>query len=170
MSNTHQTSSEYFKALSIIHGALLGGQVMFLLLSVFLNSGDQPFGEKGELDQIFQYLAPLLCVAAIISSHLLYKKRIADIQQQNDLIDKLTDYRGAFIIKLALLESATLFAVICYLLTANFLYVPLFIAMAVLFFFNRTTKTRIIRELNLSAEEVKSFDNPDAIVARISQN
>lgn len=165
MQNQEFTSRQFFKNINTIHLALLGGQFLFAMLALFLNSGDEPFGTKeSDLDQIFQFLVPLAAIASLAASTLLWKKSLSAAKSLPNLQEKLAKYHQSFIVKLALMESSVLFSIICYLLTAQYLYLIIAALMMILFFFYRTSKERLISELECTNDEKKQLDNPDAVV------
>jgi len=170
MNATEQTSKEYFRSLQIVHLALLLGISSFTIIVFFLNySGGLNIGD-GNLNCIFQYIVPAMLVCCLIASNLINKSKINKIKQKTNLLDKLGDYRSAFIIKFALLEGPAFFAIVVFLLTANEVYLIYILPIIILFIILRPTKDKIIMELELNNDERAKVNNPDSIVARFTAN
>jgi len=159
-----QTSKEYFRSLMIVHAALLAGQVIFLFISFFLNASGLIIADSGDLDRIFTIVVPLFVLAGITTSLVLTKTRLTQIREKGSLNEKLTEYRSAFIVKLALLEGPSFLAIVCYLLTANPLFLGLAVFMIVLFFINRPTREKVSAELELHQHDIDLIDKPDSVI------
>ena len=111
-----------------------------------------------------------MLVCCGIASNLINKSKINKIKQKTNLLEKLGDYRSAFIIKFALLEGPAFLSITVFLLTANKVYLVYILPIIILFIILRPTKDKIVVELELNKEERDMVDNPDTVVARFTQN
>ncbi len=169
MNSKELTSKEYFKSLTVIHAALLFGQILFGGVAFGLNtSGQLQLGEElKDLTSIFNILIPFLVIGGVFGSTLLSKNRLKTIREKKDLKEKLGDYRTLQVLKLALLEVPSFFALVCYLVTGNFMFLAFSAIIIVVFFINRPSKARAIYELELNSEEKALIDEDDAVIAKV---
>ncbi len=162
-----QTSNEYFRSLYILHIALMVGLFVFIMISVFLDAGGSLGNNEQKLNDIFMILAPLLALIGLITAQFVYRNRLIQLKTLPDLKQKLTAYRGAFIVRTALIEAPGLFAVIAFLLTGNYIYIGIAGLIIAIFFVWIPSKERIATSLDLNTEERHLIENPNAIVAEI---
>jgi len=167
MNTTKQTSQEYFKLMQIIYFALITGQIIFAIISFYLsNTGNFDFSTK-ELDKIFIYIVLIFVVGGFSGSTLFFRYKLSRIKNKTSLIEKMTEYRSALIIRYALLETPSFFSLIAYLLTGNILFLGLS-AIIILFFLTiKPTKNRTIFELKLNVNERQTINNNNAIISNI---
>ncbi len=170
MITSEQTSKEYFRSLTMVHLALLIGISFFTAIVYFLKYIGGLNAEDGSDLMVFQYLVPGILACCIIASYIFQKNKVKQLKQKSNLLEKLGDYRSAFIFKFALLEGPAFFAITVFLLTANDIYLIYILPIIVIFIIQRPTKDKIVMELELSKEERGLVDNPDAIVARVTVN
>jgi len=162
-----QTSRDYFRSLQIVYYALIAGQVFFCAVSYFLNqTGKMDTGMKDRRD-IFLVIVPLFVIGGFLSSRFIFKTRLTAIKNQDNLIAKMTDYRGALIIKYALLEGPSFFAIVVFLLTGDYLFLGLSGLIIVYFFLIRPTPETAVNDLELSIMEVQLINDPDCEIAEI---
>ncbi|MAY83800.1 MAG: hypothetical protein CMP59_06655 [Flavobacteriales bacterium] len=162
-----QTSKEYLRGLSIVHAALLFGQIIFLALMLFINSTQIVDNSLEDLNEIFLILVPLVAIAGILGGKFLTQNKLESIKAKSDLNEKLDLYRGALIVKLALLEGPSFFGIICYYLTGDYIYAGIAALIIIIFFTYRPTKESIVKDLELDREEKSLLDNPEAIVTEV---
>ncbi|WP_075601938.1 hypothetical protein [Saccharicrinis aurantiacus] len=86
-------------------------------------------------------------------SHLFYHKKIKHISQEWELSRRLTHFRTAFIVRIAVLEGVGLLSIIAYLLNADKSFMYMFGVIFVLFIIHAPTRNRIATDLELNEEE-----------------
>lgn len=166
--STKQTSRDYFRSLLIVYYALIAGQVFFALVSFYLQKmGMMDAGIK-ELRDIFLIIIPLFVVGGFLGSRVMFKTRLNAIKSQDNLISKMTAYRGALIIKYALLEGPSFFAIVVFLLTGDYLFLGLSGLIIFYFFLIRPTSDAAGNDLELSIMEVQFINDPDCEIAEIN--
>lgn len=169
MESRGQTSKEYFKLLSLLHTSLLGAQLLFAVVAFYLNMNGQFSNDAGEFNDIFQFIVPVVIVGAVLGSTMLFKAQLKSIKAKPELKDKLNGYRSASLIKYAMLEAPSMFAIVCYLLTANFIFMGFAGLIIVVFLLNRPLPENTANDLELNqAEKMKVLD-PNSTVAEITQ-
>lgn len=153
MDNIKLTSGAYFRSLVMVYYGLLIGQVLFGFLSFFLVRTHILKSEGEDLSRIFIYIIPVFVLGGFIASNLLFKNRLKAIDQKSSLMIKLTDYHEALVVRYALLEGPTLFAIVVYMVTGNTLFI-LFAAFIVLYFLTiRPDREKAIRDLELDSKD-----------------
>lgn len=152
MTTQKQTSKEYFRSITIIYFGLLIGQVAFSAITLYLNLGLM-YQPDDSLRDVFIYVVPILVVNGFVTGHLIYKNRLKKIKSYNILTSKMGEYRGAMIIRLAMLEGASLFSIIVYLLTADLIFIAMSGLIIAYFIKLRPTIDKISMDLELDSTE-----------------
>ncbi len=106
-----------------------------------------------ELNNAFLVIATFFSFGAIWGGNQLYKSRLKNILPGIAVIEKLQAYRSAVIIKLGVLEGATIFTLISFFIIANYLYFLFAGLIIAIFFFNAPSVTKIVSDLKLSEKE-----------------
>lgn len=153
MDNIKQTSGAYFSSLLIVFYGLILGQVVFGLISFFLVNTNNFKSDGAALSSVFIYIIPVFALGGFILSSLIFKNRLKAIDRRSGLMNKLADYRAALVVRYALLEGPSLFAIIVYLITGNTIFI-LFSAFIVLYFLAiRPNRDKAINDLDLDSND-----------------
>lgn len=151
--------NEILKSSLIIFYALLAGQIIFLLISLYLVSvgiiQTNPDFSLPLTFVILIFLSPLLLAGPIIYRKLISKNfdNIKSIEQ------KLILYRQGMIIKLAMVEGASIFSIVCFLITGNFLFVIITILLISLFFLHKPTLEKFASDFNIPLSQIDFSQN-----------
>jgi len=161
-----QTSKSYLNSLQIMYLALLAGQLMFAGICFFLHNSGNFEASNAEIASTFKIIVPIFALGAFIGSRFLLKSKIKVIPHTGTLSEKLIAYRVAFMLSLAVLESASLFSTVIYLLTADtiFLYITIFLML--FFVLQKPDIQKIAEMLQLSNQEKQVLEKPDSIVIK----
>ncbi|MBI3135079.1 MAG: hypothetical protein HYZ14_10445 [Bacteroidetes bacterium] len=140
-------SSSQIKSLSIIHLALIAGQVFFAAVCIAL-TGKTEIILNPEGD-IFFILVPAVAVFGLIGSNMIFKKLLDQAKQKTTDDEKISAYRSALIVRYALMEAPSLLGIVAYFLQGNLFY--LFISGFIILFFMtaRPTKEKTEMDLNI---------------------
>ena len=158
------TSREYFKTMLIIWIALIGGQVLFGIITFYLNNNGSYDPQEKDLKDIFIYLVPVFAVYGVIAGSIIFKKRLNSSKKKTGLLEKLNDYRAALIIRYALLEGATFFSLVSYLMTGDSLFLYISILIIAIFIIIKPSTENVINDLELNPGEIQIISNPDSII------
>ncbi|MBL0146909.1 MAG: hypothetical protein IPP48_15515 [Chitinophagaceae bacterium] len=111
-----QQQKNSFKALQLIHKAMLLGQIVAAVIFLILIASKMQTAALQDKDRLFQVVAVVFSVAAVLIGSYLFKKKITGIKNKFEasIADKFTQYRTASIVQWALLEGATLFSCIAF--------------------------------------------------------
>lgn len=165
MATYRQTSSEYFRALKIVHFALTLGQILFGIIAFVVVTMNGATITDEFLTQVLFIIVPLFIIGAFVASTVLFKKRIETVKTKNNLVEKMAAYRGAIILKLAPLEGGSFLSIIAYFITGNIIYLSLSALIILMFVLNQPTKEKAIADLELNFDEEKDLNNPESNVS-----
>jgi hypothetical protein len=141
---------EQIRFLRIIFFALLGGQVVFLLIAFILKDN---FMVDNRIVNIFDYLIPVLLFTAIFFSRFIYRT-IINKSGRLSFDRKVDTYRSAVITSLAILEGANIFAIMAFMLTGEYLYAAASVILFLLFILNSPSEDKFRSDLELTPEEI----------------
>ena len=144
------TAKNLFKTMRIIHLALLAGQVLFAGVVFFLNHSTVISLDTSE---ILVIVAPVMGVAAFVGSIVFFKNQLQSVKDRATLKEKMGAYQTALIVRFALLESASLFNLVCYFITQNFLFLLIAMLMIIYFVVAWPTVNSAESDLDLNYDE-----------------
>lgn len=158
------TSKDFFKSVQIIHLALITGVI---ILGIFAFSfhyiGIEMEGGK-ELNFALIYVVPVFAIAGIVASNLVFKQKLKECITRPNLKEKLNCYRSALIIKFALIEGSSFFALVAFLLTGDLLYLGFAAILVVVFITYTPSKEKSIVDLELNQTEKQIIYDADVII------
>ncbi len=157
------TSRQYFATQSLIHIALIVGQVLFAGVTFFLRS-NQSVEPDPELRQAFLYIVPVLAAAGIFASLQVFKLMVTKAKQQSSLGKKISAYGSAMIVRYAVLEAPSLFAIVAFFLTGEYFFLAISVLIIIFFFLVRPSREKLIEDLELNANEAALVNDPDAVI------
>ncbi len=153
MTTKNNPSKNYINTLSLIHGALTMGLILFAAITVFLNRSNSSTNSVTDLDNILVYIVPAMAVFGLMASMFLFKNKVKSAKSKDALQKKLYDYRVATIIKLALIEGPALLSIIAYLITGSNLFLGMAAALILYFILQRPSKNKVVMDLDLNRSD-----------------
>jgi hypothetical protein len=165
--NIKLTPAGFLKSMSIIHAALLAGQLLFVIV-VFAISPKVYFTVSDTAD-VFVFIVPLLAIAGFVSGYILFKQKLTELQTKNSLGEKMVAYQAALIIRFALLEGPSLFGVVAFMQTGNLFFLAISALLMLYFFSLRPTKDKMEIDLALGFTEKMEFLNDDEAIKQPGQ-
>lgn len=148
--------NNFLKTITLIYYALLAGQIMFLAVAYLLNS-NQISSKKHEMYDIFIIIVPILIGSGLFLSNFIFKMLIGKIEQNTSIENKLMTYRSALIIKYALMEGPSLFAIVAFLISGNAIFLAFSAVMILAFILQRPNRDKIVQNLNLNGKEADTL-------------
>ena len=148
-----QSPKDALKTTKIIHFALLTGQAMFAAVAYSIGNKQISFVTKDSKNDIFLYLVPIFAIGGFVAGNFISKKILANFQNKETLSEKLAGYQTALIVKCALLEGASLMGIVAFLLTNNWLFLLISIAIMLYFFTLKPTADKVADDLQLNYDE-----------------
>lgn len=122
------------RALSIIHIAMVAGQLIFFGVIFFIqkSTGGALLGNTDEMGILLQVL-PILALMPLPAGFFLYNLKAKEAMQIEENEKKLALYKSGFILKLAIIESSVFLSLVGFLLTAApFFWIIFLIGIAVM--------------------------------------
>ena len=157
-------SKDYFRAIQIVHLAMVAGILFFVLISVFLQA--KAFGTMDdESNNLLMVFALAFAAIGIASSKILFRRKLIKCNAKTTLTEKLDEYRSALIIKFASLEAPSFLSIVIYLLTGNTIVLVIAGVLIIIFLMYRPTKEKLMDDITLDTKEKALINNPEAIVA-----
>lgn len=153
------TTKSYFSQLRILSGAMLFFLIMVTAIIVILKQTEYITPSDG-LGNVLIYIMPFLALLGLIGSKFIFRYMIAMVNKKTSLQQKLNGYSSANIVKLALIEGPTLASLVFYFVSGKYEFLIVAGLMIVVFSFNLPSKSKVLRDLKLSAEEQEIVDNP----------
>ena len=150
-----QTPESLIKTMSIIHLALLAGQ-MLLALGAFAQSTKIFFGIM-YLEDNYVYAVSILSMVGFFGGYVLFKKQLKLIRYKSPMSEKLSGYQNALIIRFSLLEIPSLFSIAAYMITGNLFFLSVSGFLMVCFVFLRPTTEKIDTDLQLDLDNPMRF-------------
>jgi len=119
-----QQTGNSFKALDILHMAMLVGQAMLAVIGVVLvNRG--MLHTNASPEKPLQVVALLVSVGAPAAGFMQFNKKIKSIPVTDAASQRLAAYRAAAITRWATIEGPALFSLISFLITGNYAFLAL---------------------------------------------
>ena len=139
--------NKFLNTVRILFIGIFLAPLMFLGVILFTQSGqEKPLTVANDP---FFFIVVIMSVGAIIASTMLYKKRLPAIQEMTDTAAKLNAWKSLLIIKLAIIEGVTLFAVVVLQIQLANIYLFIALALSAYQLTNIPTEEKIKTDCNL---------------------
>jgi len=92
-------------------------------------------------------------------SRFLFNKNISGVDENMDMMTKITKYRTSKIIQWAQVESASMLSLVALMLTGNHLYSAVFIFLIGYFFLVKPSKENFVSEMKLNSAAANELLN-----------
>ncbi len=153
-------TTQYFQPLRMIHASILGGSLLFLGIVRFALLDSATIDNAILEDDYLLYVPVGVMLAGIVFSEWLFQQRVKKAREFPELVDKLNEYRVACIIRWAILEGATFFAIIWFLLYYDRYFMAIALVGMALLAFSRPTPEKTAKNLRLNAAEHATITEP----------
>jgi len=155
---------QYFSFLSIIHMALIAGQLVFIAVVLFLLSSGAWEAILVEETNLFLIIVAIATAGGFYLGNFIYGKQLESIKQLADFKEQLAKLKGIIIMRFALLEGPMFLSILFYLFTGSWYFMVFAVLLVLLFLKLKPNKEQVISDLELSDEIKKLLENPDTIV------
>ncbi|NNG09290.1 MAG: hypothetical protein HKM92_03905 [Arenibacter sp.] len=146
-------------SLSITHTAVTAGILLFILY-IFLSTKDLVLGFPSGNNALV-YLVPVIAMIAYFGSNYYFQKKLAQMIKSNSLREKLALYQQTSMVRYAMLDAATFFGAIAFMLNRNIFYLVISLLLLLYLIKLRPTKGKLAEDLVLSKEDRLQFENED---------
>lgn len=156
------TPKNALKTTSIIHLALIAGQVLFAVMAFVSGKQIIFFDYKNSRNDVFFYIVPLLAIVGTVVGSFLFNQQLGKFYQQaagsgKALSEKLKAYQSALIVRYALLEGPSLFGIVCFLITGNLFYLLISACLVITMISLRPSVNAAEAYLQLSYDETQQL-------------
>jgi len=160
------STRSYIRSLSILHFALISGQVIFALVTLFLRTSDAielvPFSP--EISKSLLYIVPVVAAGAVLAGGFLFRQKVAHLKMLPASAEKYGGYRSACILRYAITEAPSLVTIVLFLLSGNYYYLAITGAVIIALISLRPSSAALIRHLQPSFEEQAALEQPDGVL------
>ena len=154
-----QQKGNDFKTLQVLHYAMLIGMTMFSAIAVFIIVSRGPLRpHDASLERTLQVVALVVAVGAVAAGFMLFNNKLSGIQAIGDVKERMAAYRGAAIVRWALIEGPVLLSAICFMMTGNYAFLALAIALILVFAAVRPSKAMVVYQLQLTGTEIAELE------------
>jgi len=158
------TTKRILTALNLIYLSLVSVMASFGLIVLYLNySGSLTAQADPSLALLLRYVLFALLPMGIGAGYFIFKQTLA-IHSTMSLKEKLFKYQNALLVRSACFELPGLMGSVAALITSDNSFLLFTAIVIVLFMLVRPTIYTIASDLNLSASERKTLENPDSIL------
>ena len=141
------------RSLKVVHFAMVVGQVFFMAIVFFLAYTKELDINNADLNRVFIYLVPVIAAGGCIASIWMFRIRLKIAKSMSDLQVKLMAYRSALVIRYAIIEGVSIFAIVISLVTGKLLYLGIAGILILYFLALLPGIERIASDLELNPEE-----------------
>lgn len=145
-----------YSVLKILHQAMLMAQLIFAGIMFYLVYSKSIVPVMAAEEKMLQVIALISTAGSIFSGLGIFKKKIALIKEQplSSTVEKLNSYKLACIFLWALIEMASFFNIICFILTGNYAFLALAAVLIIYFAMQAPTKNKVAQHLDISSSEL----------------
>jgi hypothetical protein len=151
-STTPVVPTDNFRPLNIVHKAQVGGQIIFMVIALYLVSTGFAKDVNGN-DNLFLMLPIVLGIGGFFFGNNLFQKRIAVVRDmEGSTTDKLLAYRGAYLMRWAMLLAPAIMSTVFFLLTGNYILVGVWLILVTLYIMAGPSRSKMEDDLELDEE------------------
>ncbi len=132
--------------------------VLFCAAAVMLIVTGNMAIEPINYDRTLQVIALLLAIGLPALGFNLFKQRL-QAMAGDTISGRIRKYKTASLIRWALIEMPALFAIVSFLISGNYAYFGLAVALVLLFAATNPSKTKVIFQLQLNDQEVADIES-----------
>jgi hypothetical protein len=147
--------NNYFNKLNLVFHAIVG---IPLALFVFLYLEIEKGGRQGLIEgsptaDMLSYVLPTISIVLAGVAFMMYRSNLLTIRTHPDFKTRLDEYSSALIKKYSMIEISSIIAIVGIYLTANVIYIAVYLLLLLYLSLHRPTNYRIVRDLKLKGEE-----------------
>lgn len=163
MENQPVTVGKFYKVIQIIAGSMLLYTVVFLAVSLYLNSDGIETG-LGTSDISLYILGGTFLIGGYAVSAYFSKKFMLDAEEKKNVKEKLPAFQTNLIIQLAFLEMPVLLNIVLFIITGDAFHVILAVIGLLLLLSKFPKREKVIQLIAVTDEDIKILNNNDAVI------
>jgi len=153
--DTKSLPKGFFKTLKIIYGSLIFGVFLFTALTYLSIKKIVP---NVDGNMMFVVGIPIVSVAGILMSNLLYASILRKITSNDDLQKKLSRYLTANLLRAVFLEIPAFLSIAATFISGNVVFLFAALMMALMMYFKFPSKEKFAAEVTLNRKEKTELD------------
>lgn len=147
-------AKEHLKVTNLIFTSMLGGLFIYAMIALFITYGKK---EPVNTADAYRYIAVAIAFIAYIIGYLVSNTIVTNGIKRKELQSKMNAYRSSIILKISLLEIASIYAISTYIATADLLLLVVAAVMVFSFRFFRPTPIRLAKIMKLTRKEASAL-------------
>jgi hypothetical protein len=133
---------------------MLFGQVMFLAVAIYLKYNKLFEDSAKEYDKLLQLIVLVAAFTFVWTGFRIFNKKLKFIKEGNMKFgEKLSQYRSMAIMQWALTEAASIFSIVCFMITGNYAFTGITVVLLFIFSGYYPVKARLVIQMGLSSDE-----------------
>ncbi len=164
------TVQSYLRNLKTLQIVLLSGYILAIILSVSLFLINIVPLLPGINDTtVLDIIIIALSVSGTFSSFYLFQVLLLRQSSSSSLARKLSAYKTSYFLRLAIIESVGMIAVVIFMISLSMIALTISILIAILIGFLKPSRREISRTLQLNPAEVAQINSKQTVLATIEQ-
>ena len=146
----------YLKQLKIVHLAMIISTGFLIIISAFFIWQGVVIGNiDKDAEEILEYLVPALAFILPFTAITYFYYKTKDIRENLDnTAEKKEKYRSVSVFKMTMLEAASMFAIVAFLLSGNIMFFILSLVVFLLMLLQMPADYKVIRDINVRIEDL----------------
>lgn len=160
MANNPLQSDSYFQSLRMVHAVQLIGLIGLLAVVRFFLLSDEMIATAVINSPFLLYTPVAIAVLGILAGVLLFRRRVKRARTAPNLTAKLSQYRGACLVRWTGITAPAILAIFWFLLYPDKFFMAIALVNMALLAFARPSPDRAVKNLKLSPEDQKTVEEP----------
>lgn len=155
-----QSSGDFIKGITLLYAVLLLSQIAFLCISIWEIVPER----DDDYDRQFQIADAIAFIVCLVGSYLIFNNRVKRARKPRGIREKLVTYKSGLYIQWIILELLSLFSIVSYIMTGDFLFIFTSAFSIIVFIINRPSINRACDDLNLDDNERRVLKTKNAAI------
>jgi hypothetical protein len=147
-----------FKVLQLLHRAMLAGMLLFSIIALYITITRQTTHVTISTGKALQIAVIAVAFLSVSGGFFLFNKRMQLTANMPIASERMGVYRMSAIIRWAMIEVPVMFAIISFVLTGNYAFLALALAIMMVFVYTAPSKNKIIQQLQLDDKDVRQLE------------
>lgn len=160
MANNPFQSDSYFQSLRMAHAAQLIGLMALLAVVRFILLNDEVIAATVINEPFLLYTPVAFTLLGLLAGTLLFRLRVKRAQKALNLTAKLSQYRGACLVRWAAISAPAILATFWFLIYPDKFFMAIALVNMALLAFARPSPNGAIKNLKLNDEEREIVEQP----------
>lgn len=155
-----QSSGDFIKSITLVYTVLLLTQIILLCISIWEIVPER----DDDYDRQYQIADVIVFVLCMAGSYYAFSNKQEKARKPRGIREKLIIYRSGLFIQWAILAFLSLFSIVSYIMTGDFLFIFATVFSIIAFILNRPSINRTCDDLDLDNNERRVLKTKDAAI------